>query len=94
MFGAADPDFLAVDDIVVALAPGESADARGIGACSRLGYAEGLKPQVSRSNMGQIARLLLGLSMAQDGTHGVHLGMRGPATAAAAVHFFEDRNCS
>ena len=45
MFGAADPDLLAVDDVAVALAPREGADARRVGAAGRLGDAERLQPE-------------------------------------------------
>ncbi len=54
MLGAADPDFLAVDDVFVALAAGEGGDARGVGAAGGLGDAEGLQPQFAGGDGGQI----------------------------------------
>ena len=43
MFGAADPDFLSVDDIFVANPPGEGADTRGVGPGGGFGNAERLQ---------------------------------------------------
>ena len=61
MFGAADPDLLAVDDISVALAPGESADARRVGAAGRFGDAEGLQAQLAAGDPRQIVRFCAAL---------------------------------
>ena len=45
MFGAAGPDLLAVDDVVVAVALGGGLQRGGVGAAGRLGDAEGLQAQ-------------------------------------------------
>ena len=91
MFGAADPDFLPVDDVAIALAPGEGADARGVGAAGRFGDAESLQTQLARGDLRQILRLLLGASVPQHGAHRVHLRVTGRAVAAGAMDFLEDR---
>ena len=54
MLGAARPDLLAVDDVVVALARGERASARRVGAARRLGDAERLQPKFARGDLRQI----------------------------------------
>ena len=53
MFGAADPDLLAVDDVAVALAPREGADAGRIGAAGRLGDAERLQAEFAAAIFGR-----------------------------------------
>src|SRR3546814_7163034 len=56
MFGAADPDLLAVDNIFVADLTRKGADARRVSARGRFGDAEGLKAEFSARDRGQIDR--------------------------------------
>ena len=91
MFGAADPDLLAVDDVAVALAPREGADARRIGAAGRLGDAERLQAQCAGGDLRQISGLLLGAAVPQHRAHRVHLRVAGGAIAARAMDLLEDR---
>ena len=92
MFGAAGPDLLAVDDvIVIAVALREGLQRGGIGAAGRLGDAEGLQPQFAGGDLRQILGLLLLAAVPQQGAHDVHLGMAGGAIAAGALDFLEDR---
>ena len=91
MFGAADPDLLAVDDVAVALAPGEGAD-RVVSvplvgsvtpkACSR---------RSPDAIFGRNLRLLLGAAVPQHRAHRVHLRVAGGAVAARAMDLLEDR---
>ncbi len=91
MLRPAGPDFLAVDDVLVALTPRRGAERGGVGARGRLGHAEGLQPQLSRRDLRQICRLLRFRAMAQHCAHRVHLGMAGGGVAACPMHFLQYR---
>src|SRR3546814_5847536 len=98
MFGATDPDFLSIDDIIVAprlregrRAAREGLDPRRVGSFRWLGAAKGLEAQFAAGDAGQIALLLLGRTMFQDRAHRIHLRVASAAVAARAVDFFEDR---
>ena len=91
MFGAAGPDLLAVDDVVVAVALGEGPQRGRVGAAGRLGDAERLQPQFAAGDPGQILCLLRVVAVPQHGAHRVHLGVAAAAIAARALDLFEDR---
>ena len=82
MLGAADPDFLTVDYIVVALPPSDGRDTGGVGTGTRLGHTEGLQAQFPACDLGKIGALLFFRSMLEKRTHRVHLRMAGPAVRA------------
>ncbi len=90
MPGARGPHLLAVDDVALAAANGGGLQARRLGAGVGLGHAEGLQAQFATGNPWQIALLLFGRPVAQDGAHDVHLGVRRCCVAAVAVDLFED----
>ena len=46
--------FLAVDDVAIALAPGEGLERGGIRARTRLRHAEGLEPQLAARHIGEV----------------------------------------
>ena len=91
MLGAAGPDLLAVDDVMVALAPGEGAQRGGVGAAGRLGDAERLQAQFAGGDLRQVLLLLLRRAVPQDGAHDVHLRVAGGAVAALGLHRLQDR---
>ena len=91
MLGARGPDLLAVDDVVVAVAPREGLERSRVGAAGRLGDAEGLQPQLARGDLGQILLLLRLAAVAQQRAHDVHLRVAGGAVAAGALDLLEDR---
>ncbi len=91
MLGARGPDLLAVDDVVVALTPRRGAQGQRVGAGSRLRHAEGLQAQRAIGDLRQIALLLLGIAVPQDGTHRVHLRMAGGTVAPRSVHLLQNR---
>ncbi len=82
MFGAADPDFLPVDHVVVAIAACECGDPGGIGARARLGHAKRLQAQGAAGHLWQIKRLLRFAAMLQQCAHHIHLGMAGATVTA------------
>ena len=82
MLGARGPDFLAVDDVVVAVAACDGAQIERIGAGRRLGDAERLQAKLAARDRRQIALLLLGAAVAKERAHRVHLGVAGGAVAA------------
>src|SRR5262249_32858158 len=84
------PHLLAVDDVMVALAPRESLDLRRVGAGGRLGDAERLEADRAVGNAGQVAVLLLLASVPQQRAHHVHLRVAGIGVAAGGVDFRED----
>ena len=90
MLGARGPHLLAVDDVVIALAPGRGGKAQHVGARGRLGHPEGLQPQLAARDQGQPARLLGVAAVPQQRAHRVHLGMAGGAVAAAGVDLLQD----
>ena len=59
MFGPAYPDLLAVDDIVITLAPGEGFDRGGVGPGHWLSDPECLQAQGPIGDFRKVARLLL-----------------------------------
>jgi hypothetical protein len=89
MLGAAGPDLLAVDDVMVALAPREGAERGGVGAAGRLGDAEGLQAQSPGRDARQVALLLLSLPWRSTRAHRVHLRVAGRAVAAGALHLLQ-----
>jgi hypothetical protein len=91
VFGAAGPDLLAVDDVVVAIAFGRGLQRRRVGAAGRLGDAERLQPQLAAGDLRQKPLLLVVVAMPQHRAHGVHLRVAGAGVAARAVDFLEDR---
>ena len=92
IFGAAGPDFLAIDDIaVVAFAPGEGLERGSIGAAGRLGDAERLQPQFAGCDLRQPFCLLLVAAVPQQRAHGVHLSMAAAAVAPGTLDLFQDR---
>ncbi len=92
IFGAAGPDFLAVDDIaVIAFAFREGLQRRGIGAAGGLGDAERLQPQLAARDLRQPFGLLRLAAVPQQRAHGVHLGMAAAAIAPRPVDFLQDR---
>src|SRR3546814_14454013 len=82
MFGAADPDLLAVDNIFVADLTRKGADARRVSARGRFGDAEGLKAEFSARDRGQIGLLLRLRPVLEQGAHRIHLCMARTAVAA------------
>jgi len=92
MFRAADPDLAAADDIRVALAPREGADARRVCAALGFGDSEGLQSQGARRNLRQPAPLLFFAAVTQQRAHRVHSGMSGRAIRSRAMDFLENRN--
>ena len=93
MLGAAGPDLLAVDDVVVAVTLGDRLQRGGVGAAGRLGDAERLQPQFAAGDPGQVLRLLRVVAVPQHGAHRVHLGMAAAAVAAGALDLFQDGRC-
>jgi hypothetical protein len=91
MFGAAGPDLLAVDDIVVAVALGDGLQRGGVGAAGRLGDAERLQPQFAAGDPRQVLCFLGVVAVPQHGAHRVHLGVAAAAVAAGALDLFQDR---
>ncbi len=91
MLGAADPQLAAIDDVVLALAPGEGRDAGGVGSAVRLGHREGLQAQRARGDLGQPAVLLRRRAMPQQRAHHVYLGVAGRAVGARAVDLLQHR---
>ena len=56
-----------------------------------LGDAEGLEAEFAAGDLGEVAGcLLLGGAVAEDGAHGVHLGVAGGAVGAGGVDGFQD----
>ena len=90
MLGAARPNFLAVDDVFIALALGECAQRGRVGAARRLGDAEGLQPKLAGGDLRQVSLLLRRRAVPQDGAHRVKLGMARRAVAAARLYGLED----
>src|SRR3546814_17973041 len=91
MFGAADPDLLAVDNIFVADLTRKGADARRVSARGRFGDAEGLKAEFSARDRGQLGLLLRLRPVLEKGAHRIHLCMARTAVAARTVNFLEHR---
>ena len=91
MLGAARPDLLPVNHVLVALASGESAQGRSVGAARWLRHAESLQSQFSGGDFGQVLALLLLGAVPQDGAHRVHLGMAGAAVAPFGLNGVEHR---
>ena len=91
VLGAAGPDLLAVDDVVVALALGEGAQRGGVGAAGRLGDAERLQAQFAGGDLRQVLLLLPVGAVPQDGAHDVHLRVARGAVAALGLHGLQDR---
>ena len=83
--------FLAVDDVAIALAPGEGLERGGIRARTRLRHAEGLEPQLAARHIGEVGLLLRFRTVAQDRAHDIHLRMAGSPIAARALDLLEDR---
>src|ERR1700739_1093283 len=95
MLGPGNPDLLAIDHILVALAAVEGADARRVGSGGRLGDAERLQPQLAGGDLGEPAVLLLGAAVTQEGAHRVHLRMAGAAVSARTVGLLKyGRRCA
>src|SRR5262249_47336197 len=69
------PDFLAVDDVTVALLDGGGGDLGGIRAGGRLSHSHRLQPQIARRNLWQVKLLLRFRTVAQQRVHVVHLAM-------------------
>jgi len=92
VLNARDPNLLAIDHVFVADPFGEGGDAGGVGAGGRLRDAEGLQADLAAGDLRQIAFLLLGRAMLEDGAHGVHLGVAGAAVAAGAMDLFQHRS--
>lgn len=90
MLGARDPDLLAVDDIVVTIAPRRRPERQRVCAARRLGDAEGLQAQGAVGDAGKVFRLLFGVAVPQDRSHRVHLGVTGGGVAAVAMDLLED----
>src|SRR3546814_20383147 len=94
MFGSADPDLLAVDNIFVADLTRKGADARRVSARGRFGDAEGLKAEFSARDRGQIGLLLRLRPVLEQGAHRIHLCMARTAVAARKENFIETRGRS
>jgi hypothetical protein len=84
------PDFLAVDDVPVALAHGGGRDLGRIASGGRLGDRERLEPERAARDAGQVAPLLVLVPVTQHGAHDVHLCVARGRVAARAVDLFED----
>ena len=91
IFGARCPDFLAVDEVVVAVADCGGAQRQRVCARCRLGDAEGLQPQLAARDGRQVIALLCIAAVPQHRAHRVHLRMAGGAVAAGGVDFLHDR---
>ena len=85
MLDAADPDFLAVDDIAVALAHRGRLELGGVGAGRRLGDAHRLQAQFAARDLRQIKVLLRLGAVPQQRAHIVHLAVAMAGIAAGAV---------
>ena len=83
MFDPGRPDLLAIDDVVVAMSHRGRPQAQGICSGGRFGDPEGLETHLPAGNSGQPARLLLGTTVTQQGSHDIHLGVASRAVAAA-----------
>ena len=94
MFRTAGPDFLAIDDVFVALLLREGPKAGGIGAAGGFRHAKGLQAQFAGGDFRQILLLLLWAAMLQNGAHDVHLRVTGGSIAARGVDFFQNRGGS
>ena len=91
ILGPRGPDFLAVDDVAVAVARRRGAQTKRIGAGGRLGDAERLQAEFAAGNAGKIALLLLGAAVPQHRPHRIHLGVTAGAVAARSLDFLHDR---
>src|SRR5690349_19131018 len=91
MLGARGPDFLAVNDVVVAVAQSRCAQAERVGAGRRLGDAERLEAKLAARDRRQVALFLFGTAVAKERAHRVHLGVTGGAVAAAGLDLLHDR---
>jgi len=77
MFGAAGPDFLAVDDIVIAVLHSARFQAERIGAAGGFGDTESLKAQFPAGDARQVMRLLALAAVTQQRVHDIHLRVGG-----------------
>ncbi len=90
MLGPARPDFLAVDDVRIAVAFCSCLERAGVGSARRLGHAERLQAKRALRDLRKPLALLLFAAVAKDRSHRVNLGVASAAIASRALDFFED----
>lgn len=90
MLNPADPDFLAVDHITVALLDRRCLDLGGIRPCGWLRHTHGLQAQFAFGNQRQVFFPLLLRPVAHQSVHIIHLTVTGTRVAACAVDLFHD----
>ena len=89
--GATGPNFLTINQIVVAVPYCCRAQGQRVTARRWLGHAKGLQAQLAPRNRRQILGFLRRRTMAQQRAHHIHLRMRRRAIAAAGVDLFQYR---
>ena len=88
--GARGPDFLSVDDIMVAIAHGPRLELECLRSGRWLGDAEGLVAQLAGRDFRQVSVLLRLRAMPEDDVHHVHLGVAGIGVAAGRMDLLKD----
>ena len=84
------PDFLTINQIVVAVPYCCRAQGQRVTARRWLGHAKGLQAQLAPRNRRQILGFLRHRTMAQQRAHHIHLRMRRRTIAAAGVDLLQD----
>jgi hypothetical protein len=74
---------------VIAVTHGPRLQLRGVGPACRFGDAEGLQPQLTGRDPGQVSGLLFGAAMAQHRSHRVHLRVGRAGVAAGCVDLLQ-----
>jgi hypothetical protein len=92
IFGPRRPDFLAIDDIIIALKPGGGFQRGGIRAAGRLCHAEGLQAQRTAGDLRQVQGFLGRTAVQQHRAHDVYLRMTGSTVAAGALNLLQNRS--
>src|SRR5262245_23017290 len=90
MLGARDPDFLAADDIAIALPGSCRLQLCRIRSGCGLADAKSLQPELAARDLRQVGALLLLGTVTQERPHRVHLRVACAGVAAAAIDFLED----
>ena len=85
------PDFLTINQIVVAVTYCCRAQGQRVTARCRFGHAKGLQAQLAPRNGWQILGFLRRRTMAQQRAHHIHLRMRRRTIAAAGVDLLQYR---
>jgi len=90
MLRPGNPDFLAIQDKPVTVAHCAGGNAGGIGTRPRFGDPESLQAQFAAGYAREVGHLLRFTAMAQQGTHGIHLGVAGSRVTAIFVYRFQN----